>query len=389
MKLTQIANILNTTIVPNLMGQGQTIAEDLSNIIDLGTIIDDMTGDTLKDYASKFALGVWKTWFDDRPYTKHKELGLLMDAQEYGGAVQRVRAGLLKSYDSHIKDLSRDAQTPIDYLDGTYYPIETAVELFTKDVAKKVPYSISTEQIKSYFMSAEGVQRYTALIISTCEKTIDNESYGLQLAVLGKLIVNQYTDGKVVKLFTQYNTEHGYTSADDNYITLTNYKNHPEFFHWCSQVIDRLKSRVGNISKLFNNGEIETFTPESDVKITLLKEFETDNKYANIYAFNKDIVEFGGYNTVDYWQNLGTGLLPSLGVTAEVKESATTSDGDPTTISNVAGVIYDKYACGITLILDKVSNQYVGSEDFTNFYHHYIARYFVDTFANAIVLTLE
>ncbi len=386
MKLTQIANILNTQIVPNLLGQSVTIAEDLSNIIDIGTALEDLQASDIMDYAQKFAIGVWRTWFDDRAFTKHQDVGLMMDNQEYAGAVQRVRSGLFKSYDSHIVSLER-AETPIDYNDGTYYPMDVNVELFTKDVARKVPYSLSTNQIKTYFSSAEAVQMYASLIVTTVDRTISNESYALQLATLSKLAVTQYEAGKKIQLLTQYNSDHGLQSSDDGYVTISNYKNHPEFFHWVAQVIDRLKSRIGNMTNIYTADGTTSFTPESDVKITLLKEFASDNKFANVYAFNRDIVEFEGYNTVDFWQNLGTGLLPSLGVTAEVKE--TTTEGESTTVSNLVGVIRDKYSAGMTLKADKVSVAYIGAEDFSNFYHHFIMRYFIDRQANAIVLVLE
>jgi hypothetical protein len=44
MKLTQIATLLNNTLVPNYLGKDVTIAEDLSNVVELGTAIADLDG---------------------------------------------------------------------------------------------------------------------------------------------------------------------------------------------------------------------------------------------------------------------------------------------------------------------------------------------------------
>ena len=74
MKYSQIATLLNNTIVPNIFGEGKsgddpiTIAEDLRNVVDIGTALSDMTAADLKDYAAKLAVGVFDTWCDTRTY---------------------------------------------------------------------------------------------------------------------------------------------------------------------------------------------------------------------------------------------------------------------------------------------------------------------------------
>ena len=53
MELKQIATLLNTVIVPNMFGQGEsggsaiTITEDLRNVVDIGTALAEMTTDQM------------------------------------------------------------------------------------------------------------------------------------------------------------------------------------------------------------------------------------------------------------------------------------------------------------------------------------------------------
>ena len=54
MNLKQISTLINETIVPNTLGEGTTIAEDLSNIVDLGTAIADLTADDMKNFTKDF-----------------------------------------------------------------------------------------------------------------------------------------------------------------------------------------------------------------------------------------------------------------------------------------------------------------------------------------------
>ena len=99
MLYSQIATLINTVIVPNLFGQGEstgtpiTIAEDLRNVVDVGTALASLSADDLKDYMSAFAVGVFDTYVDTRSY-KDETYDLFFSDIEYGGALQRVKAKL-------------------------------------------------------------------------------------------------------------------------------------------------------------------------------------------------------------------------------------------------------------------------------------------------------
>ena len=101
MKLTQVATLLNETIVPNLLGEGTTISADLSNIVDLGTALADITAEDMQDYAKDLVVGVARNLFDSRAY-RSETYGLMNDAREYGGVIQRVKVRLYSASDSPI-----------------------------------------------------------------------------------------------------------------------------------------------------------------------------------------------------------------------------------------------------------------------------------------------
>ena len=135
MTLTQIATLLNNTIVPNLFGQGLdsttpiTITEDLRNVVDIGKALANMTADDMKNYMKDLAVGVFDTFVDTRSY-KDESYDLFISEIEYGGALQRVKAKLLKASDSNILTLD-NANNPaggsgneVDYTDGKFYGTE-------------------------------------------------------------------------------------------------------------------------------------------------------------------------------------------------------------------------------------------------------------------------
>lgn len=382
--LAQIATILNTQVVPNLIGVETTIAEDLSNY-DLGTAIEDLTVDQLKSINEKFALGVVKTWFDTREYKGSDSLGLLLDSQEYAGALQRVKGKLLTASDDPMLTLEGDGT---DYHDGKYYPMDTEVSIYEKSTIWRVVYSIATKMYKQYFADAAGVQRYVALIEQKVKDTIRVRTNALEKRLLNKLIVETYGDGRVIHLITAYNTEFSLTSSDEGYITKANCKLHPEFFHWVAETVERLRTKLTEYTDKYNGvDDLEVFTPAEDIRVTLLKEFAVHNKYANIYTFNKDVVEMTGYNTVEFWQNSGEGLLPSMGVTAQIVQD--NGEDEDTTLNDIVGIIYDRFSAAVVNYLNFVSAEYVGSCDFTNYFFHVGNKYFIDESNNSIVLALD
>lgn len=374
MKLNQIAPLLNETIVPNLLGEGTTIAADLSNIVDIGTAIADIDADTVQNYAKSFIAGVARNYFDTRKY-EGSDYGLMVDSKEYGGVIQRVKAGLQETSDSPIWTL----QNGTDYFDGKYYGIDADNKIYSEDTIFMVTNSIPTEMYKQYFTTAEGVQQLISLIESSIDNTVTFNLEGTAKAIYQSLIKN----GNKINLRSLYNTNAG-TS-----LTANEFLHNSTALRWAAEQISRLRMMIRNFNKKYNDGTIETFTPAEDTFVTLLTEFSKAIQY-NMEAdtFHNDLVSIGSFNEIDFWQNSGTDLIPSLGVTAEVKVDNGVGE-DPTTISNVVSVIHDRFTCGMTARLDKITASYIPKGDFTTYFHHIAKSQFIDTRNTAIVLTLN
>ena len=81
MTYKNIASILNTQIIQNMLGQTVTVAEDLGNIVEFGTAVSALTADQMKDFAKKLIVGV-HNYVIIREY-EGKEFGFLRTATEY------------------------------------------------------------------------------------------------------------------------------------------------------------------------------------------------------------------------------------------------------------------------------------------------------------------
>lgn len=382
MELKQISTLLNNVVIPNSMGETTTVAENLSNIVDIGTALADATADQVKNFAESLIVGVAKNYFDTRRY-EASSLGLMTDSQTYGGIIQSVKAKLLDTMDAPLWTLTSGQ----NYFDGTYYGVDLDAKIYTEDSIWMVPYSIPVEEFKQYFTGAEGVLSLIGIIESTHNNTIDRDLHALAKRTLCKLATSCNASRKI-NMVTVYNTNMGLTGADA--LTASTCLYDAGFLRFFAQTIKRLREYVQEYNTKYNDGSIECFTPANDTRCTILSEVDTAIKY-NMMAdtFNEDMVRFGSYNTITSWQNPSDDLLPSLGVTAEIKETDGATSPTVTDMTNVAAIIYDKYSAGITARLDKITTQYIAKGDYNTHFHNIANKRFIDTRNAAIVLTLN
>ena len=404
MTLTQIATLLNNTIVPNIFGQGEdvshnpiTIAEDLRNVVDIGTAIADLGANDLKDYLNQLVVGVYDTYCDTRSY-KDETYDLFMDEIEYGGALQRVKAKLLKATDTAILNLDSaydpagGAGHEIDYNDSFFWGTSWSDKLYTKDIAFKIKYSISTEMFKKSFTSAAGVQKLIAMIEATIDNTLRVELNGLARGIFRKLILSASAGSRTISLITVYNTKHGYTSSDPGYVTLATWSSDENFKLFCQTLILELRKYMTDMNEKYNDGTVPCFSPEADTRCVLLTEFAAELDVALGSVYHKELVEgTGAYRTINYWQNGTKDLIPYIksgSLHDQIVEVTADAPADPTTINHVVGVIYDKYSAFLTNKLDKTTSKYVPEEDFTTFFHHVAKSAAIDTRNCAVALLL-
>ena len=379
MQLTQIANLLNNTLVPNYLGTETTIAEDLSNVVELGTAIADLTGDEVKNFAGDFIVGVARNVMDTRKY-RAETYGLMNDAREYGGVIQRVKAKLLSTSDSPIWTL----ESGQDYFDGTYYGIETDVKIYSKDTAFQIKNSIPTEMYKQYFTSADGVREFVAMIEATVDNTLTANLNSLAKTTLQQLIAT-VDSSRSISLLSLYNDRAGLTGGDA--LTADEALHNAPFLRWAAEQIIRLRDMTQDLNEKYNDGTVPTFTPAEDLRVIMLSEFARALEFnMESDTFHRDLVSVGEYSTINFWQNASDALLPSLGVTAEVKTQI--GDAEPVTVSNVVALIMDRTTCGVTARLDKICAQYVSNGDYTTYFHHVANSRFIDTRNTAISLRL-
>lgn len=399
MQLTQIATLLNTVMVPNMFADnsGTTIAEDLRNVVDLGKPVSALSKSEFLDYAQKLAVGVVRTFFDGRQIGA-STYGLEMDSLEYGGAVQRVKGKLLPAMSSAaLNPVSYyDDNSAPSYIDGHAYFPQFDTSLFDTDVAFKVVHSTSEEKFKKMFNDRQGVIDWFAFVETIVSNSFENQMNQLAKAVIRKMALVADAGSRRVNLIPAFNTAMGFITTDPGYVTLATWDQSEAFKLFAQKVIIRLKKAMREYNKKFNNGTVPTFTPEADIRTILLSDFATSLDFANSSVFHKELVETGSYYEIEFFQDPSSSMIEFIGTNSKmdkIKETET-DPTDPTktvttTLSYIVGLIYDKYAAGITTIMNDVGVEPVGAELFFNFHHHFGRKYFVDDRNACILICLD
>lgn len=158
-----------------------------------------------------------------------------------------------------------------------------------------------------------------------------------------------------------------------------------DFMRFALQRIAETKKYLKRYATAYNNHEHVTFAAEPNA--ILLTKFAMAAKFgvrANTY--NEQLLGIGDYDEVATWQaavttpntdpyNFATASTISLSKGASVEAGV---GEDATTITGVVGVIYDRFAMGITIDKRKTTSQYSASRDTVNYFYHALANYVVN-----------
>lgn len=393
MTLNQISEVLNTSIVPAIMGDDYTVNPNLDNIVDLGTKISEMSADQFKSYLNDFAAAV-KTYTDPRGYSP-ETLPLFVDSQEYGGILQSIKTDTTETRDSHIYSL----------VDGTvysdvnkYFGSSFDTKIYEKDntwgTAKSIPYSM----YKKCFATPEAVARLTSLIETWLDNTLKRNSSALEHSLISELAVK----AKQVNLVTMYNNmlEDGnvaqskstgtigesaseWTDGERVAVTSENCINNRYFMEWAIETIKNITSAAKFMNKKYNDGTLSTWLGEGDAVMIL------NSIFANRASSLK--LDLPKHYDTPFWNAQTDSLVPTLKNSAHViyNSNATPDAAGNQSLDYVIGMYYDRMAVGYTVTPIPPRTAYNADGDFYTIFRDFNVRYWIDTRNTAIVFTLN
>lgn len=372
MQVNQVYQIMNS-VTQATIGETEVLAEDLSNIVDIGNTIMNTAG--IENYVRTLTDHIGKTIFVNRAYSGSVP-SVLMDGWEFGSILEKV------SYDD-LPEAQENESWKLE--DGKSYDVnvftqpKASAKFFNKRVTFEVPMSFAERQVKSAFDNASQLNAFFSMIHNAIDKSMTVKVDGLVSRTINNMIAETLHAGggiKAINLLQQYNTKFGKTLKADKCIY------DPEFIRYASLMIRLYSDRLTKLSKLFNIGGKDRFTSKDLQHIVLLSEFEA---YAETYlysdTFHEEFTALPNAETVAYWQGSGT----TYDFTSTSKIHVTTSSGDEVEQSGILGIIFDRDSLGVSNLDRRVTTNYNAKGEFFNNWYKFDAGYFNDLNENFVV----
>lgn len=372
MKVSQVYEIMNS-VTKATIGDQAVVAEDLSNIVDIGNTIQSVAG--IDNYVKSLTDHIGKTIFVNRAYSGSVP-SVLMDGWEYGSILEKV------SYDG-LPEATENESWKLE--DGKSYDVnvftqpKASAKFFNKRVTFEVPMSFAERQVKSAFDSASQLNAFFSMIHNAIDKSMTVKVDGLVTRTINNMIAETLHSGsgvKAVNLLAQYNTKFNQSLTPEACIS------NPEFIRYASYVIGLYSDRLTKISKLFNIGGKDRFTSKDLQHIVLLSEFEASAK-AYLYSdtYHNEFTKLPQAEVVPYWQGSGTDY--SFSSTSKIHVN--TASGVEVEQGGILGIIFDRDALGVSNLDRRVTTNYNAKGEFFNNWYKFDAGYFNDMNENFVV----
>lgn len=375
MKVKQIAAILNT-INAEIIGERAVVAEDLSNIVDIGREVIGVVD--IENYTRSLIDRIGRVVFWDRTYNSTAP-NILKDSWEFGSIMEKIRCELPDVEENPSWKLTKGQS----YDPFIFNPPAVKAKFFNSKTTFEIPISFVEEQIKSAFTSASEMSRFFAMIENRVIMKMTLCTDSMIMRTINNLIAEKFAaNNNVINLLADYNTKMGVT------LTAAKALSDKEFLRYACKQINLYSDYLTRASMLFNDKGYVTFTPKENQKIVMLSEFD---KSAEVYlysdTFHNSFVKLDGYTTVPYWQ--GSGTDDNFDFDEISKISVKTASGTDIEKTGIIGVIFDANACAVCNENPRTTSQYNAKGEFINYFHKWDCSYINDTNENCIVFVVE
>ena len=399
MKVTQLYTLINN-VTKEILGDTAVVNEDLSNVVDIGKAVFDAT--SVDNYVKKLVNHIGKVIFQDRVYAGGVP-SVLMDSWEFGSVLQKVSMQLPEATENESWKLV-DGQ---EYKQDVFTAPKIEAKFYNSKVTFEIPMSFTELQVKESFSSREQLNGFVSMITTGVEnsmtvkldalimRAINNMTGETLVAGIGsgaagaKTLDFTKTSGVAVNLLKLYNDQAAASDKVTVATALTNYK----FIKFATYTLGIYADRMSKISKLFNVGKKERFTPADMRRVVLLSDFsKAAVTYLQADIQSPDMVALPAHDAVPYWQGSGTDYaLSSIGIidvkTASGETVKVPAEGEGVGKKNAAilGVMFDRDAVGVANLDRRTTTAYNAKAEFYNNWYKMDAGYYNDLNENFVV----
>lgn len=375
MKVTQLKDLVNG-VTSEVLGQENVVAEDLSNLVDVGNEI--FNTDNVDNYVKKLIDRVGQVIFVNRLYAGGVP-SVMMDSWEYGSVVEKITSDMPVADENDSWNL-QDGQT---YSQDTFYQPKVSAKFFNSKVTFDVKLSFTTEQIKESFANVNELNGFVSMLETGVKNSMTVKLDSLIMRTINNMtgqILNSGQGLQKVNLLDEYNKQNGQS------LTVAKALSDKDFLKFASLTIKKYQARITKMSTLFNAGGKARFTTTDNLHTVLLSDFsDSADVYLLSDTYHNDTVSLPNHETVPYWQGSGTNYDFADTSMIDVKINDGTKTAKEVKQAGILGVMFDTNALGVSNLNQRTTTSYnARAEFYTNFYKM-DAGYFNDLNENFVV----
>lgn len=376
MDTNQIYTIVNGAVA-QATGANDIYRMDTQGLIALGDTVLSSSTNT-EAFLNVLAQRIGRTIYRFRDYN-NKFRDMVISDMEWGCILQKIKVAMPSAAADPTYSLT-DGEA-IDHYTVSKPTVNQ--KLFVTRTPYMFKITIQRETLKEAFLSAEAMGSFIALVFGEVRNAIELALENLGRLTLAAAVSETSQTTQVIRLVTDYNTERGLTSeTTPAALTAATAIYNEDFLRYAIFRINSLIDMLSDMSQLYNDGTVKTFTPKDKMRIRVLSAFqrrlETVVEYA---AFHDQFTSIeGAYSTINFWQ------CEKDPFKVRIKKPST---GENFTEDNLVAVVHDRDSFGIYQIDETVLTTPVNAagQYYNQFWHEKQSR-FVDTSENCVIFTL-
>lgn len=384
MEIKQVYDFVNLA-TQEALGMGVVVNEDLSNIVSIGEQI--FNANAMDKYVKALVNRIGKVIFVNRVY-QGSAPSVMMDGWEYGSVLQKVSAALPDARVNETWELE-DGQSYDPHI--FHKPKGVVAKFYNEYVTFEIDMSFTEEQLKMSFNNATELNGFISMLYTNVDNSMTVKVDELIRRTINNMIaetifadyqiapLSSKSGAKAINLLYLYNNT---VNAGNTPLTVDKALTDTDFIKFASYRIKLTHDRMRTMSTVFNVGEQPRFTPTDLGHIVLLSDFASAaDTYLQSTTFHNELTKLPTAEVVTYWQGSGT----DFSFDEVSKIDVTSAGGHSVDTSGIIGVMFDRWALGVSNVQRKVTSQYTpNAEFFTNFYK-YKAGFFNDLNENFVV----
>lgn len=379
MNTEQIYGLVNS-VVDQAIGDSGIVAVDTSSLVSLGNEVLSSSTNT-EAFLNTLAQRIGKTIVRFRMY-RNKLSDLVVDDFTFGAIVQKLRVAMPEAESDQSYGLVDGSS--VDHYEVAKPSVDQ--KLFVTRTPYQYKLTIQEEHLREAFLSEEAMGRFISAIFGELRNAIEKslEELGRTCIATAAVVCSGSSNAnQVVDLVTEYNALGHSVSTGESAME------DADFMKWAIARINQVYDYIQDMSVLYNDTSIPTFTPEEDIRFKCHSDFVRKAQFVlQADTFNKNLVDLPRYSRINYWQ--GQQSTDKYDISQDRPDPLNPGQTTTVTVSNMIGIMFDKDALGTYKKDERAATTPLNAGGlYFNTFYHLRGLYFYDPSESCVIFTLN